>query len=378
MSDLIPVFRPSFGDEEIDALREPFRTGWIGLGPRTREFEERFAERIGANGAVAVNSCTAALHLAMILAGVQHGEVITTPMTFVSTNHAILYAGATPVFVDILPSSLNIDHRLIEQAITTRTRAIVIVHYGGQPCEIDSVLRIADEHGIAVIEDCAHALGSYYGGRHVGTFGEYGCFSFHAVKNLATGDGGMIVFKDEKADERLRRLAWLGISRGTWDRSARGPYSWEYDVEELGFKYHMNDIAAALGLVQLGKLEWANGRRRAIALQYIEELRDLEWLELPVEADGTTRSWHNFVIKTSRAADRDKLIEFLRDRGVSTGVHYIPNHLYPIYQPFVRGGLPIAEEVWRRLVSLPIYPDLDESGINRVIAAVKDFGSETR
>jgi perosamine synthetase len=368
---MIPVFRPSMGDDEVDAVGRVLRSGWLGLGPKTAEFEKRFSEYVGVEHAVGVNSCTAALHLALKVMDVEGGEVITTPMSFISTNHAILYNNAIPVFVDIKEDTLNINVDEIVKAISSKTKALLLVHYGGHPCEMDKILEIARERDLKVIEDAAHACGSEYKGRKIGSIGDATCFSFHAVKNLATGDGGMITVHDTGVAERLHKLSWLGISRGTWDRSEGKAYRWEYNVEEIGFKYHMNDITAAIGLVQLSKLDGANARRRAIARRYNEAFSDTDWIQTPVEHDYAKSANHNYVIKVL-SGKRDELITYLAENGISASVHYIPSHLYGIYKSFYR-KLPVAESVWRKLVTLPLYPDLCLSEVDSVIDKVKKF-----
>lgn len=370
---MIPVFRPCYDEEELEALREPFESGWIGLGPKTREFEERFAQFVGSPYAVAVNSATAALHLALSLAAVKGREVITTPMTFVSTNHAILYNQGIPVFADIEPETLNIDPDWIQRKISPKTRAIVVVHYGGHACRMGTIMDMAREHNLVVVEDCAHGCGGKFEDHMLGTIGDFGCFSFHAVKNLATGDGGMITTRDAAADARLRQLVWVGISRGTWDRTERQGYSWEYNVEELGYKYHMNDIAAAIGLVQLRKLPRTNARRRELAQRYTQLLTDVDWIETPVEKPYAFSAWHNYVIKVDNPTDRDPLMSYLKERGISTGMHYIPNHLYEMYRPYVSEPLPVAESVWRRLITLPLFPDLTDDEQDMIVDAIRSY-----
>jgi perosamine synthetase len=369
---MIPVFRPSFDHEEIEALREPFATGWVGTGPKTKQFEEQFAAFCHVPHAVAVNSCTSALYLTLRAAGVEGGEVITPAMTFVATNHAILAAKATPAFVDIEPTTLNVDPRDVARRITPRTRAVIAMHYGGHSCRLDELLEITRARGIPLIEDCAHATGGRYRERPLGSLGAFGCFSFQAIKNVATGDGGMITLGDAAVAERLRRMTWLGISRDTWARSSSGGYNWEYDVTEVELKYQMNDIAAAIGLVQLRKLDRTNGRRRALAARYSAALRDLDGVEVPREEPYAQSSWHNYVIKVARAPWRDRLVDFLRVREIAAGVHYMPSHLYRLYEPY-RVALPVTEEVWLRVVTLPLFPDLSDADQDRVIAAVRDF-----
>lgn len=372
---MIPVFRPSVSDAEVEAVADVLRSGWWGLGPKTREFEEKFAQYVGAKHAIALNSGTAALHLALRVPSIGRGdEVITTPMTFVSTNHAILYNNATPVFADIEEDTLNIDPTDIERKITPKTKAIIMVHYGGHPCDIDEIHELAKDRGggIKVIEDAAHACGAEYKGKKIGSLSDATCFSFHPVKNLATGDGGMITMDDDDAAARLQKLRWVGISRGTWDRTESKGYSWEYNVEELGFKYHMNDIIAAIGLAQLARLEQMNARRRELAMRYTEALSDIEWIETPVEKDYVRSACHNYVIKVADPSDRDPLMDHLKAKGISTGMHYIPNHLYAMYKPYA-SHLSVAEKVWKRLITLPLYPDLNPEEQGKVIAAIKSY-----
>jgi len=367
---MIPVFKPSYGKEELAALKEIFKSGWIGLGPKTAEFEEKFASYIGTKHAVGVNSATAALHLALKVMGVENGEVITTSMTFVSTNHAILYNNGIPVFADIEADTLNIDPADIERKVTKNTKAIVVVHYGGHACDMDRIMAIAKKHGLKVIEDCAHACGGEYKGRKLGSIGDIACFSFHAVKNLATGEGGMITLNDGGLAERLKRLRWLGISRDTYSRNVPNKgYSWYYNVEEIGFKCHMNDIPAALGLVQLKKLERMNKKRERLYKRYNDQLSGIGSIEIPVIKSYAKNAYHNYVIKASK---RDELIGYLKDKGISTGVHYIPNHLYDIYKDY-RTSLPVAERVWKRLITLPLYPDLSAADQKKVIDSIKGF-----
>jgi len=369
-SSTIPIFRPWYDEAEEKAVTEVLRSGWIGLGPKTAEFEKRFAAYLEVPHSVAVNSATAALHLALQAAIPSGGEVITTSMTFVSSNHAILYNGAVPVFADIEPDTLNIDVHSIERNLTDQTRAILVVHYGGHACDMDPILALAQKRSIPVIEDAAHACGGSYKGRKLGSIGTAGCFSFHAVKNLATGDGGMIAIHNPEFDKRLRRLRWCGIDKDTWDRSeVEQKYSWYYTVQELGFKYHMNDITAAIGLVQLDKLERGNARRREIVNYYNERFAGLGWLERPVEKEYTRSALHNYVVKLDR---RDELIAHLQARGISAGVHYFPIHLYSMYRKF-RADVPVTEHVWRRLVTLPLYPGMSDLDVERVVDTMRHF-----
>ena len=369
---MIPVFRPTYGREEFAAVKKVMQSGWVGLGPKTREFETEFAKAMGVKHAVALNSGTAALHLALYLADIDGREVITTPMTFVSTNHAILYSGGIPVFAAIQPDTCNIDPASVAKLITKKTKAIVVVHYGGHAVEMDAIMRLARKHKLAVIEDTAHGCGGEYKGRKLGTIGTFGCYSFHAVKNLATGEGGMIVTNSDKDYARLMKLRWLGISKDTWSRETTVKYSWYYFVEELGWKAHLNDIPSAIGLEQLKKLDRLNAARGQRFLKYNKAFADLKWIELPIIQPGTRPSFHNYVIKT---VHRDALNAWLAERGVATGVHYIPNNHYPMYAKR-KGPTPVCEATWTKLLTLPLYAGLTVRDQNKVIAEVRAFGRE--
>jgi len=368
---MIPVFKPSFGEEELEALKEPFQTGWIGLGPKTREFEKGFAEYIGTKFAVAVNSGTAALHLSLMVLEVKEMEVVTTPMTFISTNHAILYNGGIPVFTDIESDTLNINFTEIKKNITGKTKAILVVHYGGHACDMDPILELAKERNIRVVEDASHGCGGEYKGQKLGSIGDIACFSFHAVKNLSTGEGGMITTDDPELYGRLLKLRWMGISKDTWSREEKDKkYSWYYNVEEVGFKYHMNDIPAAIGLVQLKKLDKMNQRRKEITGLYNQGLKGFSWLEIPMVKSYAVSSHHNYVIKTEK---RDQLNIYLQEKGISTGVHYIPNNHYDMYRSF-RGDTPVSDSVWKKLLTLPLFPDLKDEAVDFIIHEIKEFG----
>lgn len=381
--ELIQVFRPSFGQEEIDAVAEVLKSGWLGLGPKTAEFEEKFAAYCGAKYAVALNSCTAALHLSLVAFGIKEGdEVLVSPMTFVSTVHAVIYVGATPVFVDVEPDTLCMSVEDIKRKVTPRTRAVIPVHYGGHPCEMDEIMQIARQNNLIVIEDAAHACGAEYKGRKVGSIGDTTCFSFHAVKNLATGDGGMVTTNHLEIVNLLRRLRWVGIDKDTWERTEHGimelglgiqkysAYDWYYEIHELGYKCHMNDINAALGLVQLKKLDSTNEKRRALARQYDKAFQDVGWVSVPVERCSVKSAYHNYVIKTPY---RDELNRHLKTKRIASGVHYVPIHLQPYYKKICNAHVPVAEDVWRRILTLPLYPDLSDDDMEYVISSILGF-----
>jgi len=359
---VIQLFKPFVYDEAKAAVQKVLASGWIGQGPETVAFEKEFAEYIGCRFAVALNSATSALHLAMIVSGVQSSDkVITTPMTFVSTNHVIKYQRASTVFCDIEPDTLNID---LKQAATYApyAKAIMVVHYGGNPVDIDYLYWLRDRHGLAVIEDAAHACGAEFNGKKIGSYG-LTCFSFHAVKNLPCGDGGMITTNDQALYERLLQLRWCGIDKSTFQRTQQGSYKWEYDVPELGYKYHMNDINAAMGRVHLTRLDNDNQERRDKAALYRVGLKGVEFLR---ETSGSKNAQHLFVIKSD---NREAIIEKLNAANIDYGVHYKPNHLYPMYAQYGY-KLPVAEEMYKKILSLPMHLTLWEPHIKKVIEVV--------
>jgi perosamine synthetase len=366
---VIPVFRPAVSQAEIDAVERVLRSGWWGVGPATREFEERFAASVGARRAVGTNSATAALHLSLVALGVAGREVITTALTFVGANHTIIHAGARPVFADIEPETLTLDPTDVERRVGPATGAILVTDYGGHPARLDELAALAATHGIPLIEDAAHATGARLGDRAVGSIADVTCFSFHAVKNLAMGEGGALTTADDGLADRIRRLRWFGIDRDTWARTATDGYSWDYDVTEIGYKAHLSDVAAAIGLVQLDRLADLNAARRRLVERYIDGLADLDWLTLPIERPGARSAWHLFVV---RLDDRDRLIDHLAERGIASSVHYRPTNQLAAYRDYAT-ALPVTDREWRRLVTLPLFPDLSSAEQDQVIDAVRTF-----
>ncbi|MFD0710697.1 DegT/DnrJ/EryC1/StrS family aminotransferase [Paenibacillus sp. GCM10027626] len=371
---LIPVLQPSIGQEEIDAVTEVLRSGWLGLGPKTEQFEREFANFAGTRFAVGLNSATAALHLALEILGIGPGdEVIVPSMTFVSSVHAVSYVGATPVFADIEPDTMNISVADIERKITDKTKAIIAVHMAGHPCDMDAIHELAQAKGIKVVEDAAHACGAEYKGRRIGSVSEVTCFSFHAVKNLTTGEGGAITCNAEWMNRKLREKRWVGISRDTWMRTTHEKvYAWQYFVDQIGYKYHMNDVQAAMGIVQLKKLDQLNGRRREIAKRYKAELKDLKWLELPPELPYAHSAWHLFQIKFREASHRDRMITHLQEHNIASGVHYYPCHLHPCYI-HLKAIVPVSSEIWKRILTLPIHPNVTDADLDRIISRIREF-----
>jgi perosamine synthetase len=372
----IPLFKPYMGDEEAKAVAETLKSGWITLGPKTEEFEVAFAKYVGAKYAIALNSATSALHLALIVSGVKKGdEVITTPVTFASSAEVILQTGGVPVFADIDPRTLNIDPASIAKKITKKTKAIIVVHYGGQPCDMDAINSLGKKHKIAIIEDAAHAAGSSYKGKKIGGGKNLTTFSFHAVKNLATGDGGMITTPDKKIDKRLRSLRWMGINKSTRERETAGGYRWDYDIsDEGGFKYHMNDIAASIGLVQLKKLDKTNQKRKQIATIYDRAFKNVDMLRPLIQLPGRVTSRHNYCVVLKDGISREDLITFLAKEGISTGVHYKPLYYHPRYKKYGSAkDTPVADGLWPKILLLPCHPHMNALDARRVVKTILSY-----
>jgi dTDP-4-amino-4,6-dideoxygalactose transaminase len=374
----LPFAAPLVGQEEVDAVVECVRSGWLTTGHKVKEFEKKFAEAIGCRHALAVNSCTAALHLALEAIGVGPGdEVITTPMTFTATAAVVEHLGARPVFVDCEPGTLNLDVRQIESHITPRTKAILPVHFAGQACDMDAILEIARRHGLKVIEDAAHAIPTRYQGRLIGTLSDVTCFSFYATKNVTTGEGGMVATEDDALAQRMRLMHLHGMSRDAWKRYQEGG-SWSYEILAPGFKYNLSDVAAAIGIPQLKRCDEFHARRLAIARRYHEAFAGLSGIERPATPDMESHAWHLYVIQLERdrlTIDRDEFIRELGRRKIGVSVHFIPLHIQPYYRDrygYAPGDLPNAFAAFQRILSLPIYAKMTDEDVEDVIAAVTD------
>lgn len=386
----IPFHAPSIGEEEIREVTAALRSGWITTGPRTAQFEEQFRTYVGASHAVAVNSCTAGLHLAMAALGIKKGdEVITTPLTFCSTVHTILHVGAKPVLADIGQDG-NIDPEQIARAITPRTRAIVPVHFAGLPCDMKAIWDLARRHNLFVIEDAAHAVGSCYEGRPLGAApaeaedpaSDAVAFSFYATKNLTTGEGGMITAPRESVAARMRILALHGMSRDAWNRYSRHG-NWYYEVVDAGFKYNLTDIQSALGIHQLRKLDSFIETRARYAAIYDDALAGLPELETPPHGHRVRHSWHLYVLRLNLyrlKIDRQAFIEELRLRGIGTSVHFIPIPLHPFFakKRFTRRPCERVLDLYPRIVSLPLYPAMTEEQVHYVASCVRDIVAANR
>lgn len=368
----IPYALPFIGEEEIQGVVATLKSGWLSRGPRTKEFEECFASLVGSPYAVGINSCTAGLHLAQKVLGIGPGdEVITSPYTFIATANSILHCGATPVFVDIDPITMNLNVQEIERHITPKTKAIIPVHFAGFPCEMDMIRQIADHYKLYIIEDAAHAFYTKYKDSWIGSIGDITCFSFYATKNLATGEGGMVTTANEEAAERMRVMGLHGMSKNAWNRYAKGG-SWFYEVEYPGYKYNMTDIQAALGLAQLQRMEEMQSVREQYARMYSEAFSSVPGLILPYDSPEHRHAWHLYVVRLGEGyftIKRDELIEELSEAGIGTSVHFIPVPVHPYYE---RVGYKIAHyphtlHCYETALSLPLYPKMTREEVEYVI-----------
>ena len=379
----IPFFKPSLGDEEIDSVAETLRSGWLTTGPKVKEFERLFTESVSAQHAVAVSSCTAALHLALEAIGVGPGDEVLIPsLTFASTGEVVMHLGATPVLVDC-GSDFLIDVSEVEQKITPRTKAIIPVHYGGHPCDMERILAIAKDYGLRVIEDAAHAIPARYGDCPIGSIGDITCFSFYANKTITTGEGGMVTTNDDELAERVRLMSLHGISKDAWKRfSAEG--SWYYEITAPGYKYNMTDMAASLGIHQLAKAHQLWEQRSQVAARYDELFADTPEVMTPTTELNVQNAWHLYVIRLAvedLSISRNDFIVKLNEAGIGTSVHYTPLHLHPLYREkfgYQPVDLPRATDLFDRIISIPIHPQLTEEDVDYVAGTVNRLVEENR
>ena len=370
---LLPYGRQTLTETDVAAATEVLRSDWLTTGPKVADFEEAIADYVDARHAVSFSSGTAALHAAVLAAGLKPGdEAITTPLTFCATANAVLYGGGTPVFADVRDETLTIDPEEVERRITPRTKALLPVDYAGHPADLDALLALADRHELIVIEDAAHALGAKYRSRMVGSISHMSVFSFHAVKHLTTGEGGMVTTNNGEFAQRLREVRNHGIDSDARARQADG--QWHYEMTTLGFNYRLTDIACALGLAQLPRLPANLARRRAIAARYEKALATISSLALPIVAADVTSAWHLYPVRVDASMDRAEVFDALRAEGLGVNVHYIPVHLHPYYRSRFgyRGGeFPIAETASGRLISLPMFHGMTDEDVDDVILAVE-------
>lgn len=373
---MLPYGHQSIDEEDIQAVVETLRSDWLTTGPKVAEFEEAFAAWIGARHAVSFSSGTAALHGAAFAAGIVAGdEAITTPLTFAATANCILYQGGKPVFADVCSDTLNLDPNRVVASLGPRTKAILPVDYAGHPADLDVFLDIAQRHGLAVIEDACHAFGAEYRGKRVGSISHMTVFSFHPVKHLTTGEGGMVTTDNRQYAEQLAMFRNHGISSSARDRQSAG--QWHYEMVLLGFNYRLPDIACALGMRQLSKVEANLKRRREIAAHYLESLRELPGLDVPQVRPAALPAWHLFPIRVHAekiGRDREEIFRALRAESIGVNVHYIPVHLHPYYKEkfgYQGGEFPVAEAAYESLISLPMFHGMSDKDMEDVITAVR-------
>jgi dTDP-4-amino-4,6-dideoxygalactose transaminase len=383
-TEYLPFHLPQIGAAEEEAVLRTLRSGWLTTGSEAHAFEREFAENIGVRHAIALNSCTAALHLALEAAGVGPGdEVIVPTMTFAASAEVVAYLNARPVLVDCEPDTLNMSPDAAERAISGRTRAIIPVHFAGHPCDMDAIGALARRHGLAVIEDAAHALPASYHGRTIGTIGQATCFSFYATKTLTTGEGGMVTTDDERLAERIRLMSLHGISRDAWKRyTAEG--SWFYEILRPGYKYNLTDIAASIGRAQLARCHEFWHARRRIAQRYDDAFAGTPEIRRPASRADVQHAWHLYVIQLEEGClslDRSAFMEALKAERIGASVHFIPLHLHPYYRAtfgYQASDFPVASAAYARSVSLPIYSRMSDGDVDDVIDAVKRIVSAHR
>jgi dTDP-4-amino-4,6-dideoxygalactose transaminase len=383
-AQFLPFHVPDIGGDEIESVIETLRSGWLTTGPKVKQFEEEFAKSIGSGHAVAVNSGTAALHLALEAVEIAEGdEVIMSTMTFAATGEVVLYFKARPVLVDCRPDTFNIDPDQLEKAISPKTKAIIPVHIGGQPCEMDRIQQIAQHYNLKVIEDAAHALPARYRGKMVGTIGDITCFSFYATKTITTGEGGMATTDNPQWGERMRIMSLHGISKDAWKRyTSEG--SWYYEIHYPGYKYNLTDIAAAIGIEQLKKGNRFWEARQRYAALYNQGFQDVPAITVPYVMQEVQHAWHLYIIQLDLEQlriGRSEFVELLKQENIGTSVHFIPLHLHPYYRDtfgYRPEDFPNASAIFARIISLPIYPKMTEADVQDVIGAVRNIASHYR
>lgn len=377
-NDFLLFHKPFISEDEVDEIVDTVRSGWLSMGPKTIRFENKYSEYIGVQNSIAVSSWTAAGHLTLEAFGIKAGdEVIVPTMTFPATAEIVCYFGAKPVIVDVEKDTLNMSPEIIEKAITSKTKAIIPVHYAGQPCDLDEIHDLARKHNLKVLEDAAHALPATYKGVKIGSLSDVTCFSFYATKTLSTGEGGMICTNDEEIAERCKIMRLHGINRDAWKRYTDSG-SWYYEVVAPGYKYNFTDLQASLGLPQLKKVDTMWKSRQNIAAKYTAVLKDLDTIELHTVKPDRESSWHLFPIRlhlNRLTKNRAQIINELREENIGVGVHFMPVHQHLYYKEtfnLSNKDYPVASSVFPRLLSLPIYPGMTDENVDRVIDIIVD------
>lgn len=376
--EFIPYGSQWIDDQDIEAVTETLKSDYLTTGPKIKEFEDKFADYVDAKYAVAIANGTAALHAATYAAGIKKGdEVITTPLTFAATANSVLYQKATPVFADVDPETYNIDPELIKEKITEKTKAIIPVHYTGQPCNMDKIKEIAAEYNLIIIEDGAHAVGATYKKQKIGSIGDMTTFSFHPVKNMTTGEGGMITTDSKKLYDKLMKFRTHGITKDESEYINKSDGPWYHEQQELGYNYRITDIQAALGITQLEKLDKFLARRREIVDRYNNEFKDIEGLIIPEQLENTNSAWHIYVLQLKLeklTADRKEIFNALREKKLGVNVHYIPVYFHPYYQSlgYEKGICPKLERLYERIITIPLYPKMTDQQVDEVIKRIKN------
>jgi len=372
---MIPVSRPHLGQEELAAVGEVFESGWLGMGSATLAFESALKDYLGCRHVVAVNTGSSALHIALAGFGIGPGdEVIVPSLTFAACIQAIIATGATPVFCESCDDDILIDIDDVERRLTSRTKAIMPVHYCGNPCDMDRLLALAEQHRLRIVEDAAHALGSTHKGRRIGSFGHATCFSFDPIKNITCGEGGAVALADDQVAEILRRKRILGLAKESWNRY-REVRNWYYEVTTQGYRYHMPNFCAAIGLVQLRKLDRFVARRRAICIRYDAAFRGLSTL-CPLRVDYADTAPHIYIVRVLEDK-REAFMHSLNEAGVDTGIHYIANHLQPFFRDYIIDPLPVSTRLSNEIVTLPLHCGMTDEDVACVISAVVQFDEAT-
>ncbi|HOL49969.1 MAG TPA: DegT/DnrJ/EryC1/StrS family aminotransferase [bacterium] len=367
---MIPVARPCLGEEELEEVRKVFESGWLGMGAWVKKFEDELKDFFNVKHVIAVNTGTSAIHLALVSCGIKQGdEVIVPSLTFAATIQAIVATGASVVFCDVQPDTLNLDPEDVKKRVSSKTKAIVPVHYRGYPCEMDQLKNIAKQHRLRIIEDAAHAFGSKYRGKKIGSFGDVTCFSFDPIKIITCGEGGAIVTNDDDVAIAAEKGRILGINKDTWSRY-KHERSWFYDVETIGFRYHMSNINAAIGIVQMKKFPRFLERRLEIVKLYDENLKNINGIKL-LKTDYRSMAPFCYII---RAEQRDNLMAYLKKNDIDSGIHYIPNHLQSFFSKY-KTSLPITEKIWNEILTLPLYYGLQNEQVLMICDRIKNFYS---
>ena len=366
---MIPIARPSIGREELKNIEKVFKTHWLGMGSSVYTFEKKIEKYLDVKFAIAVNTGTTAIHMALSSIGIGPGdEVIVPSLTFAGSVQPIVNLGGRPVFCEVKPDTLNIDIEDALRRVTKKTKAIIAVHYGGMSCDMDTLLKMGKRKKIYIVEDAAHAFGSLYKGRKIGSFGDLACFSFDPIKNLTCGEGGCVTTNSTRLAEILRRKRILGISKDTWMRY-KNKRSWFYEVVTEGYRYHMSNVSAAIGLAQFKKLKKMIEKKKKIVAEYDNFFQGIEGIEL-LRRNYKETAPFNYTIKIKK--NRDRFMQYMQKKGISVGVNYIPNHIQPFFRKF-RRKLPVTEKVWKEIVSLPLYYDMGPEEIKKVKHCVKEF-----